>query len=464
MENKFNKLTSKEWLPFQKSWSVVDSDETLYRDNLRFFTLPDKDPPSVYYLGPNTELFEQTAVELGLTCTSSTYDPVQFAVFDIRKEIDDAVSVEELLSISIRMSEIVAKISNQLVDRRFVCIFAKNRNIANSFVPIAWDLGKMLSRLLSLKDEKIICEKRSDSGPRGSSVSYALYARKDGQSPHVTEPDWNMADFQAPGCKERESIEIPSWFVLKPPRRRKGEVLHPAKYPESLAEMFISAYSNVGDNIFDPMSGTGSTQMAAIGLGRNGYGTELSPFFAQLAIDRLTELSNPAQGGLFETENNFGTFRIENADARRISELDFPSISYACTSPPYWDMLNMKGAENQAKRIEQGLQTNYSDDQNDLGNVQDYSKFLSELTDVYRDMFKIMEPGSHFTFVVKNIKKQGASYPFAWDLAHRLSPLAIPIAEHFWLQDDLSIAPYGYGNTWVSNTFHQYCITVQLKT
>ena len=65
------------------------------------------------------------------------------------------------------------------------------------------------------------------------------------------------------------------------------------------------------------------------------------------------------------------------------------------------------------------------------------------------------------TIVVKNIKKQGSNYPFAWDLAERLMKKMVLLPESFWLQDDISIAPYGYGNTFVSNTFHQYCLSFQ---
>jgi hypothetical protein len=65
------------------------------------------------------------------------------------------------------------------------------------------------------------------------------------------------------------------------------------------------------------------------------------------------------------------------------------------------------------------------------------------------------------TIVVKNIKKKGRNYPFAWDLAHALQEKLILLPEAFWCQDDIRIAPYGYGNTWVSNTFHQYCLSFQ---
>ena len=148
-------------------------------------------------------------------------------------------------------------------------------------------------------------------------------------------------------------------------------------------------------------------------------------------------------------------------DAREINSDLFPEINYVITSPPYWDMLNMKGAETQALRKEKGLQTNYSNSDNDLGNIADYNNFIDELYDVYKNLFKILKPGSFVTIVVKNIKKKGVSYPFAWDIAEKLQNELILLPPTFWCQDDISIAPFGYGNTWVSNTFHQYCLNFQ---
>jgi len=463
MENRFNALTSKEWLPFQKSWSVVDSDEVLMRDNLRFFTMPGLEPRIVNYYGPKSSEFAAIATNIGLDVSESTSLATQFALLDIRSDIKACKSLRDFKDLRDETLATINQVAKSLVDRRFVCVLATNLELSGVLIPTAWDIGKSLANVLSLKDEKLICRARNYSpGLSGSQVEYALYARKDGAPPHRTEPTWSIDTFFSRSASPGRSGEIPKWFVLKPPPRKKGEVLHPAKYPESLAEQFIRVFTHAGDNVLDPMSGTGSTQLAAVSLGRNGFGTELSPFFAELANSRLSEFCNPVQGGLFEAEQRSGSYRIVQADARQIHDLGFPPINYACTSPPYWDMLNMKGAENQARRIEQGLQTNYSSNENDLGNVADYGQFISELTDVYLKMFRAMQPKSYFTFVVKNIKKQGAAYPFAWDLTHRLLEAATPISEHFWLQDDLSIAPYGYGNTWVSNTFHQYCITVQL--
>jgi hypothetical protein len=463
MENRFNALTSKEWLPFQKSWSVIDSDETLIRDNLRFFTMPSIEPRNVYYTGPRFAEFEAIATSLGLEGSQSAFPTVQFALLDIRRDLMECRSLGDFTAVRDKTLAKVSQVAMSLVDRRFVCVLAANIELNGALVPTAWGIGKALAQVLSLKDEKILCrDSNVSTGLSGSTVEYALYARKDGAPPHRTESAWSIESFFSSSANPGRSGEIPKWFVLKPPPRKKAEVLHPAKYPESLAEQFISAFTKPGDSVLDPMSGTGSTQLAAVSLGRNGFGTELSPFFAELANSRLSEFCNPVQGELLELGQQCGSYRIVQADARQIQHLGFPLCDYACTSPPYWDMLNMKGAENQVRRIEQGLQTNYSSDDNDLGNVADYRHFIDELSDIYLKMFRAMRPKSYFTFVVKNIKKQGAAYPFAWDLTHRLLRAATPVSEHFWLQDDLPIAPYGYGNTWVSNTFHQYCITMQL--
>jgi len=154
-------------------------------------------------------------------------------------------------------------------------------------------------------------------------------------------------------------------------------------------------------------------------------------------------------------------WEIKLKDARIVTSDDFPPFDYIITSPPYWDMLNMKGAEYQARRKEKGLQLNYSEDDIDLGNIDNYPRFLDELVSVYFSIIEHLKSGKHITIVVKNVKKKGRNYPLAWDLSERLQEQLILLPESFWLQDDISIAPYGYFNTFVSNTFHHYCLTFQ---
>ncbi|MEP6896327.1 MAG: site-specific DNA-methyltransferase, partial [Chloroflexota bacterium] len=76
-----------------------------------------------------------------------------------------------------------------------------------------------------------------------------------------------------------------SWFIHNPPPRKKGVLVHPAKFPETMAQEFIEFFTKEGETVLDPMAGTGSTLIAALRSGRNSYGIELNPKYAKIAQD-----------------------------------------------------------------------------------------------------------------------------------------------------------------------------------
>jgi modification methylase len=63
--------------------------------------------------------------------------------------------------------------------------------------------------------------------------------------------------------------------------------LHPAPYPLQLAERLIRMFSFVGDTVFDPFMGTGTTNVAAAKWGRNSVGVEVDPHYFDMAAKRL---------------------------------------------------------------------------------------------------------------------------------------------------------------------------------
>jgi modification methylase len=62
---------------------------------------------------------------------------------------------------------------------------------------------------------------------------------------------------------------------------------HPAPYPLQLAERLIRMFSFVGDTIFDPFMGTGTTNVAAAKWGRNSIGVEVDPKYFDIAAKRI---------------------------------------------------------------------------------------------------------------------------------------------------------------------------------
>ena len=62
---------------------------------------------------------------------------------------------------------------------------------------------------------------------------------------------------------------------------------HPAMFPEALARDHILSWSNPGDMVFDPMTGSGTTGKMAVKYGRNFTGIEISAEYYQIAERRI---------------------------------------------------------------------------------------------------------------------------------------------------------------------------------
>ncbi|MGA2489837.1 MAG: DNA methyltransferase [Anaerolineales bacterium] len=245
-----------------------------------------------------------------------------------------------------------------------------------------------------------------------------------------------------------------SWFIHNPPPRKQGVLVHPAKFPETMAQEFIEFFTRAGETVLDPMAGTGSALVAALRAGRNSYGIELNPKYAEIAR-QIIAAERQSLGSSIEYLKS----EIVNGDASLAATYQFPMIDYVLTSPPYWDMLHVKGAGTQKKRrISTELDVFYSEDPNDLGNLGDYEEFLAKLVNIFAGLKPLLRKKAYLTIIVKNIKKGGKIYPLAWDLGRELGKVYTLKDEKIWCQDNQSLAPYGLGSAWVSNTFHHYCL------
>ena len=69
--------------------------------------------------------------------------------------------------------------------------------------------------------------------------------------------------------------------------REGGE--HPAPFPFDLARDHIASWSNPGDLVLDPFSGSGTTAKAAKTLGRQFIGLEVNPEYCRIAEQRIAQ-------------------------------------------------------------------------------------------------------------------------------------------------------------------------------
>jgi len=250
-----------------------------------------------------------------------------------------------------------------------------------------------------------------------------------------------------------------SWFIHNPPPRSKSKILHPASYPETLIEEFILFFTKKNQIVFDPFLGSGSTLVACKNTGRSGIGIELQKKYANISRDRLKQ---ERMGTYIEKESEL-FYDVITGDSRKLEKLlldkykQIPKIDFCITSPPYWDQLKRANIR-QKERKEKELDTIYSEDKKDIGNISDYKKFLQEQKKIFDGVYEIMKNKGYLLIITNNVFADGRLYPLAYDTAISLSDKWVLKDEKIWLQNDKPLVPLGVNSAWVGNRHHQFCL------
>ena len=93
-----------------------------------------------------------------------------------------------------------------------------------------------------------------------------------------------------------------NWFNWKKDGKDIPKI-HPTQKPVATLKQLIEIFTDEGDTVIDPVAGSGTTLRAAMELGRNSYGFEVSKQFYNLAKDKMLNFDN-AQTSLGEFELN----------------------------------------------------------------------------------------------------------------------------------------------------------------
>ena len=223
--------------------------------------------------------------------------------------------------------------------------------------------------------------------------------------------------------------------------KEEKDYKHPASYPVSLCEKLIRTFSKPNSNVIDPFNGIGSTTVAAQKLGCNAVGIDLSSDFCEIARNRI---------------GNDNKIRIINGDSFEVLKtLPDNSFDICVTSPPYWDILNMKRSADQKETV------NYSDKENDVGNIPNYDDFISTLSTLFSSVNRVLKKGGYCIVNVMDIRKKSNFYPLHSDLATALK-------KEGFIYDDIIIwdrqldynnmRPLGYPYKFRINKVHEYLL------
>ncbi|MGL4393082.1 MAG: TRM11 family SAM-dependent methyltransferase [Fusobacteriaceae bacterium] len=184
-------------------------------------------------------------------------------------------------------------------------------------------------------------------------------------------------------------------------------------FSPQVARNIILKYSNEDEIILDPMVGGGTTLIECKILNRRGIGSDIN--FNSLTTTKkcLENLDGKYSQTLFLS------------DARNLLKIPTESINLILTHPPYLDIIK------------------YSDGNlaNDLSNISDPAKFLSEINFVAQELFRVLKPNSFCAIVIGDVRRRGEYIPLASKL------MEVFLQNNFHLKEDIIKVQYNCSKT-----------------
>ena len=231
---------------------------------------------------------------------------------------------------------------------------------------------------------------------------------------------------------------------------------HPAPFSFTDVSRLVKFFTKKGGVVLDPFVGVGSTLKACAVEGRKGIGFELNNKYVELSKKRLETEVRDIEATTDEQE-------VLAGDARSlVKNLGDNTVDFIVTSPPYWNILHKEDHKVKQERIEHNLDTKYSNDPRDLGNIQDYPTFLKELADILGACGRALKPKKYMAIIVSDFRDKSKFVLFHADIAKALEPYNLELRGITVLyQRHKRIFPYGYPYAFVSNIHNQFIVVLQ---
>jgi SAM-dependent methyltransferase len=208
-----------------------------------------------------------------------------------------------------------------------------------------------------------------------------------------------MAEATGPGRSRQghpqadQPLPLSVWPTAQQPaaaqragRYLPGSTAHPAKMLPAIARHAITAYSQPGDLVLDPMCGIGTTLVEAVHLGRDAVGVELEPRWVDLARANIAHARRCGATG---------TATVVTGDACHLPSLLgrelVGRVALVLTSPPYGCSIHGQVTARPGRGVAKYDNT-YSPDPANLGRVPQPA-LLDALGQILTGCHTLLRPG-----------------------------------------------------------------------
>jgi adenine-specific DNA methylase len=338
-------------------------------------------------------------------------------------------------------SKITAKESlNELIENtkaRFILLSYNNEGFIkkDEIIEILSKKGEVECFTETHKRYKSVNQKASDPKHTDETIYFVKTQRANNRANNLDGKTWLQRSFSI-------------WRDIKKTKEEKA-LSHPAIFPIDLASNLIELFTKGKDStVLDCFAGSGSTLIAGLMKDMKVIGVDLHSEFRNEFVKRL-ENTNPLY---FQSAK----FEYHTHDAKKLSEIiSANSVDFCFTSPPYWDILNLRRTADYKQNI------NYSESFEDLGNLSDYKEFLESLKEVFTEVYKVLKPKSYFIVNVMDLRKKDKFFPLHSDASTIAQEVGFKFEDIIiWDRQNEynSMRPLGYPYKFIVNKVHEYIL------
>ena len=241
-------------------------------------------------------------------------------------------------------------------------------------------------------------------------------------------------------CLDRKETSELGSTVLNIRKRRVWDDPHPARFVPELPAKYIRLFSHLGETVFDPFCGSGTTGVVAMELGRNSIGIDINPPSIELTLKRLRK-------ELQEVKAETMHLALKGDCRELMLEMPAGGVDLIVTSPPYFDVVDYE-----------------QEHPSQLGNVHDYGLFLQGMREAFRGMMHVLRQDGHAVINTQDLFKKGAKCPIHSDylqIAKEVGFTIVNVNIYILNYSTGGRLVYGYPVSYYPKNDHEYILILK---
>jgi DNA modification methylase len=192
-------------------------------------------------------------------------------------------------------------------------------------------------------------------------------------------------------------INIDSLWIIGP--RAKGgkrENNYHGNFVPQIPDHLIRRYTEEGDIVLEPFTGSGTTLYECERLKRNYIGFDINHEIINYVNSKMKDCED-ILFDIYECDSTKQT-ETEHCIKSSLKRMNKQRVDFVLAHPPYWDILK------------------FTDLPEDLSNISDYQQFIHKFTQSMQNAIKYLRAGKHFAIVVGDLYRDSEVVPLGFHL------------------------------------------------